>query len=377
MIREKIAERTNWKDQVEKLGFSFHSIDGIPYWDESACYKFSIEQINLIEKATQILYDLCIEAAEYVIDNKLYEHFKIPIEFIPLIEKSWNEDHPSIYGRFDLCWNGNLSQPPKMFEFNADTPTSLFEASIVQWQWMKDLKPKADQFNSIHEKLIAQWKSIKSKLTKRKIYFSCLDEFPEDYVTLSYLQDCANRAGISTEYISIENIGWNGTYFTDTFENHIDNIFKLYPWEWMIHEDFGSYLLQGDTLWIEPTWKMLLSNKAILPILWQLFPNHPNLLECYFNDPHTMKSYVAKPLLSREGANVSIIDNESLLEQTKGEYGEEGFIYQELSKLPDFDGNYPVIGSWIVGHKPAGIGIRESKSLVTSNTSRFIPHYFL
>ncbi|HEY4799082.1 MAG TPA: glutathionylspermidine synthase family protein, partial [Bacteroidia bacterium] len=320
---------------------------------------------------------LCLKAVQHIIDKNLFHHFHIPEKFVYLIRQSWKEKMPSVYGRFDLSWNGNINEPPKMLEFNADTPTSLFEASIVQWQWQQQLHSDADQFNSIHEKLIEQWKRIKRKLNNESLYFSCLDEFPEDYVTVSYLQDCAGEAGIETEFIPTPEIGWNGNFFTDTFENRIHNIFKLYPWEWLVNEDFGIHLPESDTVWIEPMWKMLLSNKAILALLWQLFPNHPNLLECYFDQPNALKNFVIKPLLSREGANIRIIENGNLLEETKGDYGEEGFVYQQLCKLPSFDGNFPVIGSWVIGGKPAGIGIRESTSLVTNNTSRFLPHYFL
>ena len=119
---------------------------------------------------------------------------------------------------------------------------------------------------------------------------------------------------------------------------------------------------------------MLLSNKAILPVLWKLFPGHPQLLECHFDHPASMTSYAVKPLLSREGANVTLVENDHIISQTAGEYGEEGFIYQQLQKLPAFDGNHPVIGSWIIGGNPAGIGIRETKALVTDNFSRFVPH---
>ena len=376
MIREKIIPRTHWQEQIENLGFNFHTLNGIPYWDESACYQFSAKQINILEATTKELYSLCLKAVQHVIDNNLFHLFYIPDEFIPLIKDSWEKDYPSIYGRFDFSWNGNLSEPPKLFEFNADTPTSLFEASIVQWQWQKELHPDDDQFNSIHERLIGQWKKLKKKLPDETLYFSCLDEFPEDYVTVSYIQDCATEAGIETEYISLSEIGWNGNIFTDNFENRIHSIFKLYPWEWLVNEDFGVHLPECDTIWIEPVWKMLLSNKAILAVLWDLFPHHPNLLECYFDEPKSLKSYAIKPFLSREGANIKIVEEGKLLEETSGDYGEEGFVFQQLCKLPNFDGNYAVIGSWVIGGNPAGIGIRESSSLVTNNTSRFLPHYF-
>jgi glutathionylspermidine synthase len=155
----------------------------------------------------------------------------------------------------------------------------------------------------------------------------------------------------------------------------IKNIFKLYPWEWLAAEQFGQNILldTNKTFWIEPAWKMILSNKAILPILWQLYPNCEYLLPAYF-DEHDLKDYVKKPIFSREGSNIEMVKHYGIIEKTSGEYGAEGFIYQQLFKLPEFDDNYPVIGSWIIGQEPAGLGIREANGLITDNKSRFVPH---
>src|SRR5437868_5064354 len=61
-------------------------------------------------------------------------------------------------------------------------------------------------------------------------------------------------------------------------ERPMRHVFKLYPWEWRIGEQFGPNLVRGTTTWLEAPWKMLLSNKAILVILYQLFPECPYLL---------------------------------------------------------------------------------------------------
>jgi glutathionylspermidine synthase len=143
----------------------------------------------------------------------------------------------------------------------------------------------------------------------------------------------------------------------------------------MAGEEFGPNILTDRNLsyWIEPAWKMILSNKAILPILWDLYPgNCPWLLPAYF-EPGPLTDYVRKPILSREGANIDLVRSGNLVQQTGGEYGTEGHIYQQLFTLPDFDGKHPVLGSWIIGQEPAGMGIRESDNLVTDNLSRFIP----
>ena len=153
------------------------------------------------------------------------------------------------------------------------------------------------------------------------------------------------------------------------------NVFKLYPWEWLIFDEFGHNIVEdkNNAHWLEPSWKMILSNKAILPILYELFPTCEWLLPAYF-DSVDLTSYVKKPILSREGANVTMVKNNKYVAHTEGDYGEEGFIYQQLAELPNFDGNYALIGSWVIGQEAAGIGIRESNNLITDNGSRFLPH---
>lgn len=375
MERVGTVVRDNWKKKVEEIGFGFHTIGGT-YWDESAYYSFNNSQIEKLENATAELFDRCLDAVQFVIDHKLYHFFKIDPRFIPLIESSWNDDYPSIYGRFDLAYDG--VNPPKMLEFNADTPTSLFEASVVQWHWLEDLQPSSDQFNSIHEKLIAYWKYLVPYLHAGTLYFTCLKDNEEDLTTVEYLRDCAIQAGLDTDFMFLEDIGWDRERrtFVDYQEKPIRNIFKLYPWEWLLQDEFGNNILQdtGKTFWIEPAWKMLLSNKAILPILWQMFPNHSNLLASYFDSAKLPYDYVKKPLLSREGENILIVKNGSVLASTEGNYGNEGYVFQEYCPITSFKGNYPVIGSWVIGCEPAGIGIRETQTLITDNLSRFVPH---
>jgi glutathionylspermidine synthase len=373
MIRKTITPRNNWQADVEKLGFGFHSTD-VPYWDESVYYSFRLDEIEAIEKATAALNDMCLQAVQHVIDHKKYDLFKIPSFVIPLIESSWNNEEPSIYGRMDLCYkNGEI----KLLEFNADTPTSLYEAGIIQWFWLQDFNKEKDQFNSIHEKLIAYWKYLKPFLHQNKIHFTCVKESLEDLTNTEYMRDCAIQAGLDTTLVFIDDIGANDELqsFVDERENPISNLFKLYPWEWLLEEEFGQMLTneRQQIKWIEPAWKMILSNKAILPILWQLFPNNQYLLRAEFTASN-MTNYVKKPILSREGANVTLVENGKSIDNSEGEYGKEGYIFQELFTLPNHNNNYPVIGSWLIGQETAGIGIRESNGLITNNVSRFVPH---
>ncbi len=365
--------------KVEQLGFLYHSLDAI-YWDERACYALRMNEVLQLEKATAELHQMCLQAAQYIIDRKLYSKLAIDPRFIPIIERSWEEEWPSIYGRFDFAYDGISA--PKMLEYNADTPTSLLEAGVIQWYWLQDHDANKDQFNSIHEKLIEYWRYLRPYLKKGGIHFTAIQGSVEDAITTQYLRDTAEQAGHETAFIDIAELGWDAknSEWVDDEDRLIVNLFKLYPWEWLANEEFAGNLLdpKNDAYWIEPPYKMLLSNKGLLPVLWQMFPDNPYLLPAFFEDDPRKKSIadncVIKPLLSREGANIKIIAGGNT-EITGGDYGKEGVIYQQFSPLPAHGGNFPVIGSWIIGQEPAGIGIREGDSLITTNKSRFVPHY--
>ena len=366
--------RFDWQEKVESCGMAYHTIDGQTYWDETACYTFSSSQIDELEQATAELHELCITAAGHVIEQRLYDRLNIPPQAVPLIERSWENDEPSILGRFDLAYDG--TSPPKLLEYNADTPTALLEASVVQWFWLKERFPDADQFNSIHEKLIAGWEYLKPYLTE-PLHFGCVKDAPEDLGNLEYLRDTALQAGIATRQIFIEELGFDSvnSQFVDSDDAPVTNMFKLYPWEWLTNEFFGRHLEPSGIVMIEPAWKMILSNKGILPILWELNHGHPSLLEASFDPGHFRDNYVTKPFFSREGGNITI-HRSGLSAEYGGSYGGKGLVSQELARIPDFGGNYPVIGSWVICGEPAGIGIREDTSAITTNSSRFVPHLF-
>jgi glutathionylspermidine synthase len=372
--RESLAPRARWQEKVEELGLSFHTIGGDLYWDEGACYRFGADEVDTLEAATAELHERALEAVGRVVEKRDFARFQIPQPFHEAVVRSWRDEEPSLYGRMDLSWDGRGE--PKLLEYNADTPTALLEASVIQWYWMQDVKSGADQFNSIHEKLIERWRQMRPRLAAdARVYFAGDLESEEDAGNLDYLRDTALQAELQPIPIAMADIGWDGKRFVDLDGRNIATLFKLYPWEWMVREEFAAHLLSGVTRVIEPAWKMLLSNKAILPVLWEMFPKHPNLLEASFEPGRFTTDFVKKPLYSREGANVSISAGDTAID-VGGEYGDEGFIWQAYHGLPSFGGRYAVIGSWVVGDEPAGIGIREDASPVTRDTSRFVPHYF-
>src|ERR1700730_14326765 len=227
MQRIPLTPRENWQQKVESAGLTFHTLDnGQPYWDESAAYQFTSAEIDTLEAAGNTLQEMCLAAAQHIIDEKRYGELDIPAEAVPVIEWAWENEPPALYGRFDLSWAGAQSgHAPKLLEYNADTPTSLLEAAVVQWDWLEEQFPNNDQFNSIHEKLIAKWKDIDPYLSK-PIYFAALDN-AEDQFTLVYLRDTAQQAGLQTRQMFMEEIGWNDEQqtFLDPDEQYMFSIF--------------------------------------------------------------------------------------------------------------------------------------------------------
>jgi glutathionylspermidine synthase len=385
MRRLSLRERADWRAQAEAVGFTFHSAEGQPYWDESACYAFSLAEIERdIEAPTQQLLEMCYQAVDYVIAREaLLRRLRIPEFLWTYIRASWQRRDRDLYGRFDLGYGG--AAPAKLYEFNADTPTGLFEAAVFQWLWLEQARAggivdrRADQFNSLHERLIDAFRRF--GIGGNTLHFACVRDHEEDRVTVDYLRDCAQQAGLATAFVNIEDIGITADdRFTDLNDAVITHLFKLYPWEWMAAESFGHALARDRTRIIEPVWKMVLSNKGLLAVLWEMFPGHELLLPAFFEgDPAAAQlgaHYVRKPLLGREGANVEIVGAGETM-RMPGPYGEEGYVLQALHPLPDYAGNRPVLGSWVIAGEAGGMGIREERAAVTTNTARFVPHIIL
>lgn len=386
MKRIACSERDDWRATAEATGFDFHTLEGERYWDERAFYAFTLDEIeNQIEAPTGEIDAMCLELVGRAINDEAHlRRLKIPEAFWPLIRDSWHRDEGSLYGRLDLSFGGR--GPAKLLEYNADTPTSIFEAAVFQWTWLEQgierhiVAASTDQFNSLHERLIDAWKKL-GKGTRR-LHLTGTLENTEDAGTLAYLEDTARQAGFETNLLDIEAVGWrDGGGFVDLDNRDIALAFKLYPWEWMFHDAFGEKLAKAPTRWIEPPWKAILSNKGMLALLWEMFPGHPNLLPAFFEDDPAAAglgtTFVRKPLYSREGANIALVRDGKMVAEQSGPYGAEGFIRQALAPLPNFSNQYPVLGSWLIDHTASGLSIREDENPITGNTSRFLPHAIL
>lgn len=379
-----MEERPNWQAIAEEHGFTFHHYNGEQYWNEGAVYAFTLDQIECdIEDPTGELHAMCLDlVGRAVASEEMMDLLRIPQSARDLVASSWKWREPSLYGRFGLVYDGN--GPAKMLEYNADTPTSIYETAYYQWLWLEDriaagkLPEDADQYNSLHEALIERFAAIAPP--GGLMHFASVPDHVEDRQTVRYLEDVARQSGLDSRFVAINQIGISAdSRFVDGDNVVIERVFKLYPWEDMFLEDFAKDIARAGTRFVEPAWKAILSNKAMLPLLWQQNEGHPNLLPAAFDNDRNAAAivgpnYVKKPIFSREGWDIELVDERVRIAPKMGGYGAEGYIYQQARTLPQFDGQYAVIGSWIVGDKPVAMSVREDAGPVTRDLARFVPH---
>lgn len=366
MRRESCAARPDWRERVEHLGFDFHTLDGQAYWVEGACYRFTAAEVDRIEDAGNALHALCLEAVDRICRRGEFDRVGLEGTAAALAEASWRRREPDLLGRMDLAYDG--VGEPKLLEYNADTPTSLLEASVIQWYWLEDTHAGADQFNRIHEALVGRWPQVASR--SERVHFAGALESEEDRGTLEYLRRTCEEAGFETDLLDIAQVGLMLGEFVDARDRPIRQLAKLYPWEWLLAEEFGAAIATAPTRWIEPAWKQVLSNKRVLPLLWELFPGHPNLLPASMDPSRVPGPVVRKPQFGREGEDVSLHPSADSLAAAPG------MVFQQRAPLFHSSSGHALVGLWVVGDEAVGMGLREDDDAVTRNTSRFVPHCF-
>lgn len=368
MERIQILPRTNWQGYVESLGVTFHTESDKMYWNESACYHFAAAEIEILRVATNEIEKRCLELVGHIVSHRRYAELDIPPYAWPLIESSWENGDKSVCGRLDFSYNG--ADPPKLLEYNADTVLCLLEASLLQRQWVDQVYPMCSQYNNIHNSLLRAW----SEQDVEFLHLACLSHYEEEFAATAYMADTALQAGFATKFIRMDKITWDGRLYVDEEGQAIRVLYKLYPWDWMDPSVY-SRLLKTKTRMIEPAWRMIVNNKAFLVLLWERFPGHPNLLPAYFDPKPFSGQYFKKAFLGGGGRSVSFHSDQGVMTSpvfnTRGPY-----MYQGVHLLPNLDGHYPMIGSWVIAGESAGISIREDDTPITSQDSRFVPHFF-
>lgn len=375
---------------LESIGFGWHTdLDGSRYISNELV-SITQDEAEAFYEATNELYDMYVAAAEYVINNDLFHELGIPFNLVDIIKSSWENDvHWHLYGRFDLA-GGIDGKPIKLIEFNADTPTSLFETAIIQWAMLKfNNLDEAAQFNDVYEALVENFKRLITleEDTSRfdeyyegwKILFSSIAGSSEDENTTRLLEAAARDAGFECDFAFASEVSFddeNGIFWNG---QNWEYWFKLIPWEMIAIDESDLALIikniikNQKAIILNPAYTLLFQSKGIMKILWDLYPNHPLLLESSF-EPLNGKKQVKKPFLAREGANVSIINSDGSIEiQNDGEYANGKFLYQEFADFAkDENGNSYQAGMFFA-FEGCALGFRKGKDII-DNYSKFVGH---
>lgn len=375
---------------LESIGFGWHTdLDGSRYISNELV-SITQDEAEAFYEATNELYDMYVAAAEYVINNDLFHELGIPFNLVDIIKSSWENDvHWHLYGRFDLA-GGVDGKPIKLIEFNADTPTSLFETAIIQWAMLKfNNLDEAAQFNDVYEALVENFKRLVTLEEDTsafdeyyegwKILFSSIAGSVEDENTTRLLEAAARDAGFECDFAFVDEVSFddeNGIFWNG---QNWEYWFKLIPWEMIAIDESDLALIikniikNQKAIILNPAYTLLFQSKGIMKILWDLYPNHPLLLESSF-EPLNGKKQVKKPFLAREGANVSIINSDGSIEiQNDGEYANGKFLYQEFADFAKDENGDSYQAGMFFAFEGCALGFRKGKDII-DNYSKFVGH---
>lgn len=377
------------QQHLESIGLQWHTdMDNTPYISDELIH-ITEQEADAFYEAGNTLYDMFVEAGEYVIKNDLFFELDIPPSLIHAIKQSWEEDiHWHLYGRFDLA--GGLDEKPiKLLEFNADTPTMLYESALLQWALLKyNNLNENKQFNNIHNALSQNFKRLitleedtsafSSLYEGWKILFSCVADSNEDITTTRFLEYIARESGFTCDFAPIDTIHFSATEGMSVNNTHYEFLFKLIPWENIAIDEPELALLMSEmmqnhnTIFLNPAYTLLFQSKRMLKILWDLFPNHPLLLPASFEPlPHTKQ--VCKRAFGREGANIEILDPQGeVLESKSGIYGNHKPLYQAYYELNSHQGFYYQPNVFFA-YESCGLGFRKGGNII-DNFSKFVSH---
>lgn len=377
-------------DYLESLGFVWHTDRDETSYISDELVVISQKEAEAYYQAGNTLYEMFVEAAEYVVQNNLFHEIGIPFNLVEIIKESWENDvHWHLYGRFDLA-GGIDGKPIKLLEFNADTPTALFETAILQWAMLKQNElEEENQFNSLYEALVNNFKrlitldedvsSFEDNYDGWNFLFTSVKGNSEEENTVRLLQHIATEAGYQTEFAYIDDIefsGEEGIFYEDT---NYELWFKLIPWEDIALEESDLTMLLTDiiknqkAIIFNPAYTLLFQSKGLLKILWDIYPNHPLLLETSF-EPLNGQKQVKKPVFGREGGSVSILDeNANEVESIAGDYDNHKLVYQAYTELAKDVQNDSYQAGVFYAYEACGLGFRKGNKIL-NNMSKFVGH---
>jgi glutathionylspermidine synthase len=375
---------------LEEIGFSWHTDADSSKYVANELVNVTSQEAEVYYEAVNELYDMYTTAAQHVIDNNLFFDLGIPFNLIDAIKKSWENDvHWHLYGRFDLA-GGIDGTPIKLIEFNADTPTALFETAVLQWALLKSNTMDEElQFNNIHEAIHDNFRRLITLFDNPddfeqhydgwKILFSSMSGNDEEEQTVRLLQQIAIDAGFETGFESLGGVKFDDEGIYDSNDEAYEYWFKLFPWEDIAIDEtelctqLSTIMKNQKAIILNPAYTLLFQSKGMMKILCDLFPDSPYLLQTSF-EPLKGTKQVEKRMFGREGANIRILtENGTLVQETGGDYGNFKPIYQEYVEFPqDIHGNSYQAGVFFA-YEACGLGFRRGGQIL-NNMSKFVGH---
>ncbi|ELV7529108.1 bifunctional glutathionylspermidine amidase/synthase [Edwardsiella ictaluri] len=386
----------NENDPLEKayVQANGHVINQNPY--QYVTISESAEQ-ELI-KATNELHLMYLHATDKVLrDDSLLALFDIPKILWPRLRLSWQQRrHCMITGRMDFCMD---ERGLKVYEYNADSASCHTEAALILQRWAKqgDGVPGYNPGEDLLNELAGAWRHSHARPF---VHIMQDNDIEESYHAL-FMQRALSQAGFDSKIVKgLASLRWDTTgQLIDEDGRLVNCVWKTWAWETALEQvrevsdtEYAAVpirtgqpekqvrlidvLLRPEIMVFEPLWTVIPGNKAILPILWSLFPHHRYLLDTDFEPtPELIRSgYAVKPIAGRCGSNIDLVSrHEEVLDTTSGKFHDQKNIYQQLWCLPQVADKHIQVCTFTVGGSYGGACLRADSSLVIKKESDIEP----
>lgn len=388
-----------WLNENDALQQAYVRANG-HFINKDPCQYFTITESAEQEliKATNELHLMYLHATDKVLkDDNLLALFDIPKILWPRLRLSWQwRRHHMITGRMDFCMD---ERGIKVYEYNADSASCHTEGGLILEEWVKN-GYRGNGHNpaeGLLEELTGAWKHSHARPF---VHIMQDNDVEEDYHAL-FIQRSLLQAGFETKILhGLNALSWDAAgQLIDDEGRHVNCVWKTWAWETAIEQirevsetEYAAVpirtghpagdvrlidvLLRPEVLVFEPLWTVIPGNKAILPVLWQLFPNHRYLLDTDFevNDLLKQTGYAIKPIAGRCGSNIDLISaGDEVLDKSSGKFVDRKNIYQQLWCLPKVDGKHIQVCTFTVGGNYGGTCLRGDDSLVVKKESDIEP----
>ncbi|TNH06449.1 bifunctional glutathionylspermidine amidase/synthase [Testudinibacter sp. TR-2022] len=393
--------KANWLNPHDPLQQAYisamhgHCINrGSPY----RYFSISESAEHELVRATNELHLMYLHATDKVLkDDQLLSRFNIPKILWPRLRLSWqNRRYETITGRLDFCMD---ERGLKVYEYNADSASCHAETGAILplWAAQAGLQLGTDPGANLLDNLVDCWKHSKAPAFVHLMQDNASEE---NYHTL-FMQQALTQAGFQSKIIhGLEGLQWDAYgRLVDDENRQVRCVWKTWAWETVLEQMRQEYeegdialpirtghpqnkmrlidvLLRPEVMVFEPLWTLIPSNKAILPVLWSLFPGHRYLLAAEFevNEQLQQSGYARKPIAGRCGDNIKLVGHtEQVLDRTDGRFAEQDNIYQQLWCLPKVADLYLQVCTFTVGGHYGGACLRGDSSRVITGDSDLQP----